>query len=586
MHKQPQSPSRTFAVLAILLIASLVLAACPQPEPITVTQEVEVTRVVETTTEVTVEVTPTPAPPQQGGIWIEASSADASILNPILSSDASSSDIHSWLFPGLLGIDPFSGAFVPTDMAESWDVSDDGLVWTFHLRDGVVWSDGDAVDAADFKFTYDAIASDLVETPRKSNVDQIESIEVLDPLTIQVAFKSVKCDGLVDVNLGWLPSHLYGTDFSDIMENPMNEAPTVSAGDFVWQEWVRDDHTTLVRNDTYWEGAPNMDGWIYKIVPDPGARLAALQTGEVDLIGVQPEQLTAVELDPNLSIYKFKDDGYSYIALNLANPANPQPGQDEEGNLIEQEPHPILSDRNVREAMAHSLDYAQIISKVYLGQGYQIASNVLPAVEWAHDPTIQPYAYDTEMAAQLLEEAGWVDSDGDGVREKDGQPLALTLKTNAGNTTREDLGVLVQDQLNSLGFDITFEAIDFGTMVGEMLGQTYDMVIIGWTGLGSDPNDDSFWHSKYDTPESGFNFVSYSNARIDELLEQGVSVPGCAPEDRAPYYKEIQQIIHDDIPYIFVTGSIGNIGYSSKFEGLDPGPWSFYHNIHEWSLTQ
>ena len=581
---------KRLTLLAVLLIAALVLAACPQPTPIveTVKETVVVTEVVKEVVEKEVVkevvVTPTPPPPKKGGVFVEGSSADASILNPILWADSASSRVGGWFFPSLFGTDPFSGAVVPTEMAESWDVSEDGLTWTFHLRDGVVWSDGEPVDAADFKYTYDAIASDNVETPRKSNVEGIESIEVLDPLTIQVTFKEVKCDGLLDLGLGWLPSHLYAEDFSDIMENEYNEAPPVSAAEFVFKEWVRDDHASVVRNDTFWKGATNMDGWIYKVVPDAGARLAQLQTGELDMIGLQPEQLTTVELDPNLNVYKFKDDGYSYIALNQANPENPQPGRDEDGNLIEQDPHPILGDINVRKAIAHALDYDTIISKVYLGQGYKLAANVLPAVEWAYDPTIEPYDFDTELAAQILEEAGWVDSDGDGVREKDGKTLSLTLVTNAGNTTREDLGVLVKDQLDSIGFDINFEAIEFGTLVEQLLGQTFDMVIIGWTGLGTDPNDDAFWHSRFDQPGSGFNFVSYQNPKIDELLEKGVSVPGCAPEDRAPFYKEIQQIIHDDIPYVFVTGSVGNTGYSNRWDGINPGPWSFYYNINQWTL--
>ena len=108
-------------------------------------------------------------------------------------------------------------------------------------------------------------------------------------------------------------------------------------------------------------------------------------------------------------------------------------------------------------------------------------------------------------------------------------------------------------------------------MVGELLGQTYEMVIIGWTGLGTDPNDDSFWHSRFDTPGSGFNFVSYQNPRIDELLELGLETPGCAAEDRAPYYYEIQQIIHDEIPYLFVTGSIGNVGLFQPLGRHRPG---------------
>ncbi|MCB9158964.1 MAG: hypothetical protein H6644_22900 [Caldilineaceae bacterium] len=572
---------RIFVLLSVMLVLALGLSACAQPVPIA---PADAPAAADSGAAAGAESAAPAGEAQPGGVWTRASSADASILNPILYSDSSSFDVLSMIFPALINTDAFSGEFVPEgSMSESWDVSEDGLTWTFHLRDGITWSDGDPVDAADFKFSYDAIASDLVETPRKSNVEQIESIEVLDPLTIQVTFKEVKCDGLGDLGLGWLPSHLYADDFSDIMDNDFNDAPAVSAGPFTFQSWTRDDNTILVRNDSYWEGAPYMDGMIYRIVPDPGARLAQLQSGEVDEIAVQPEQIAVVDAAPNLNRFNFKDDGYTYIGLNLANPDNPQPGLDEDGNYVEQDPHPILSDVAVRKAIAHSLDYQTIIDSVYLGQGYQIAANVLPAVTWAHDPSLAPYAYDTELAAQILEEAGWVDSNGDGVREKDGMPLALTLSTNAGNTTREDLGVLVQDQLNAVGFDITFEAIDFGTLVENLLGQTFDMVIIGWTGLGTDPNDDSFWHSKFDTPGSGFNFASYQNPRIDELLEQGVSVPGCDPAERAPYYKEIQQIIHDDVPYVFVTGSVGNVGYNAGWNGLNPGPWSFYWNAHEWS---
>lgn len=577
---------KRFSLLAALLVAALVLAACPQPAPVvqTVQETVVVTSVV--TQQEQVVVTATPAPPTQGGVFVSASLSDATILNPILSSDNASSGVHQFLYPTLIGGDPFTGEIVPTELAESWSTSDDGLVWTFVLRQDMTWSDGEPVTAQDFKFTYEAIAAEAVETPRKSNVELIESIETPDDYTVVVTFSEIKCDGLSDLGLGILPSHLYAEDFSDIMTSAENEAPTVSAGPLVFNEWVRDDNVSLLGNDGYFKGAPNMDGLIIKTIPDAGARLAQLQTGEIDTLGLQPEQLTTAQLNPDLNVYKFKDDGYAYIALNLANPENPQPGLDEEGNKVEQEPHPILGDLAVRQAIAHALDYETIINKVYLGQGYLMAANVVPAVEWAYNGDIQPYEYNTELAAQILEDAGWVDSDGDGVREKDGLTLSLNLKTNAGNTTREDLGALAQDQLNGIGFDIEFEAIEFGTMVGEMLGQTYDMVIIGWTGLGTDPNDDVFWRLQFDTPGSGFNFVSFSNDRVDELLKAGLSVPGCDPAERAPYYKEVQQIIHDEIPYVFLSGTIGNTGYTKRWQGVDPGPWSFYWNMEKWTIQE
>jgi len=584
---------------AISLMVLGGLAACSGPTPESITEVVKETVVVEkevretvivevekeVVTEKEVVVTATTAPPQQGGVFIEASSTDASLLNPIIYSDAASFDVIQHIFPALINQDPFTGEVIP-DLAESWETSEDGLVWTFHLRDDITWSDGDPVDAQDFKFSYEAIASDNVDSPRKYITDGIAGIETPDPQTIVVTFNEVRCDGLLNLGLGLLPSHLYGDDYSDIMESSYNEAPPVSAGPFLFKSWTRDDNVVLERNPEYWKGAPYLEGWIYKVVPDPGARLGQLQSGEVDLIEAQPEQLTTIELDSNLELFKYKDDGYSYIALNLANPENPQPGQDEEGNLVEQDPHPILGDVNVRKAIAHSLDYDAIISKVYLGQGYRLAANVLPAIEWAYNTDLQPYPYDLETAARLLEEAGWVDSDGDGVREKDGTPLSLNLATNAGNTVREDLGVLVQDQLNSIGFDITFEAIEFGTLIEELDNQTFDMIIIGWTGLGPDPNDDAFWHTQFDVPGSGFNAVSYHNPEIDQLLEEGVSVPDCSIEKRTPIYKKIQEIIHADVPYIFVSGTVGNTAYNGKWQGINPGPWAFYHNVEQFSLAQ
>lgn len=568
-----------------MLVFTLVLAGCIQPISIAPSEAPAATT--EAVQEAADSKTTAPTEAQPGGVWTRASIADAELLNPILSTDSVSGVVTDFLFPRLIGQDPFTGEVVPDgSMSESWEVSEDGLIWTFHLRDGITWSDGDPVDAADFKFTYNAVGSDLVATPRKDALAGIESIETPDPLTVVVTFGEVRCDGLLNLGLPWLPSHLYAADFSDIMENAYNEAPPVSAGPLRFNSWTRDDNLTLTRNESYWEGAPHMEGMIFKVVPDPGAQMAQFQTGEIDIMDVQPNQLATAQGIPDTQLFNFQDDRYDYIALNLGNPANPQAGLDDSGSPVEQEAHPILGDLNVRQAIAHSLDYQTIIDQVYLGQGYQLPANVLPAISWAYNHELTPYAYDLELAKQRLEEAGWTDSDGDGVREKDGNTLSLSLVTNAGNTTREDLGALVQDQLSQVGFAIDFQIIDFGVMIEQMLGQTYDMVIIGWMNTGTDPNDENLWAMEYDTPGSGFNFVSYSNPRVEELLQQGISVPGCATDARAPAYQEIQQIIHDEVPYVFISGSVGNTAYTTKWQGIDPGPWSFYYNVHQWSLSQ
>ena len=571
---------RFFSLVVLLAMLTMLVAGCVQPVPVAPADAPAAESAGEAAGDAAAaaggEIVP-------GGTWTEASGSDASNFNPILYDDSVSSIVVGYLYPALINIDHETGEYTPDgSMSESWTTSEDGLTWTFKLREGITWSDGDPVDSADFKYTYDALQSENVQSPRTYVWEGIESIEAPDPQTVVVKFQFVKCNALGDVGLGWLPSHLYAADFSDIMTGAEIEAPRVSAGPFLFQSWTRDDNFIVVRNEEYWEGAPNMDGSIVRVVPDAGARIAQLQSGEIDYLEVQPNQIATAEQDPDLTRFQWNDDGYNYIGLNLADPANPQNGRDEEGNLIPQDPHPILGDVSVRQAIAHAIDYQSIIDNILLGQGYPMAANILPTIEWAVNNDLQPYAYDLDQASALLEEAGWVDSNGDGIREKDGVEMTLGLLTNAGNTTREDIGVYVQDQLKQIGINVDFQAIDFGTLLETMDAQTYDMYILGWTNIGSDPDDEVFWSSAFDVVGSGFNNTSYQNPQVEELLVSGYSVAGCLPEDRAPIYKEIQQIIHDEVPYIFLNGRVGNAFYNKDWTNIEPGTWSFKWNMHNW----
>jgi peptide/nickel transport system substrate-binding protein len=585
--------SKLLVGFSFLMIASFLLAACT-PETIIETVEVQVPG---EQVEVPVEVliTPTPAPIPQGGTMIESTFADATILNPILYNDSSSAAISNKMYEGLITTDEFSGELIPA-VAKGWTVSDDGLTYTFTFREDVFWSDGTQMTANDFKFTYDAVGSDLVETPRKSNIELVDTIEVLDDFTVAVTFSEVDCTALNNLGLGILPSHMYAADFSDIMESPENKAPSVVSGPFTFKEWVADDHATIVRNETYYKGAPNIDGWIYRVFADQSAELAALLAGEVDLTSVGPQFVSTIEgaiaSGQALQMRKFFDDGYTWIAMNYGNPANPQNGfTDDDGDeaftdgepVQVQDPHPVLGDIAVRRAVSHAVDVTNIVNKVAFGQGAQIPSNVLPAVGWAFDDTLQGYAYDLDAAAALLDEAGWV-AGADGVRSKDGQRLELKLQTNAGNETRENIIVLVQETLNGIGFDVDAEAIDFGTMVGELLNQTFDMVLLGWTNKGTDPDDTGLWEFRFDTVGSGFNFTSYYNPRMEELGKAALTLPGCDPAERAVMYHEIQQMLHDDAPYVFLYNGLGNVVWNTRLQNVEPGPWSTYYNVQDWYI--
>ncbi len=599
-------------MMAILVIGSMFLAAC-QPEAVieqvevtklvekevVVTEvveiegeQVEVTRVVKE--EVIVEVTPTPAPLPQGGFVTEVTFADAKILNPILSTDASSSDVHNILFGAALVTDPFSGELIP-DLTEGWDVSEDGLTYTFHVRDGIYWSDGTQVTAKDFAFTYEALMYGNLDSPRLSNVEYVSEINVIDDLTVEFVFSEVNCAALSDLGLGWLPAHMYAPDFSDIMENDLNTNPTVTNGPMLFQEWVKDDHITLVRNPNYWKGAPYLDGFIYKTVPSATVGVQQLKTGEVDIYdGIEPKYLVEMELQEHLDIFKYFDDGYTFLAFQMGLPDNPQPRLNEDGSVNEEHGiHPILGDLRVRYAITAAIDRNAIISKVIFGQGAPLEADVLPAIEWAYNDELEPREYNLEQAAALLEEAGWVDENGDGLREcngcmyaEEGTPLKLGLITNAGNETRESIGLIVQDQLGDLGFEIEFEPMEWNAFVGTLVGQTFDLCIVGWTNMGSDPDDEGTFASQNDLPDAAFNFNSYYNPEVDRLMKEAKTLPGCAAEDRGPLYKQIQEYIYEDAPYTFLFVPRSIFVSNKRIGGLNPGPWEFRYNMEEWYIIE
>ncbi len=603
---------KRIAVVAFLVLAGLVLAAC-EPEvvekQVVVTQlvekevvvtevvqvegkPVEVTRVV--TEQVVVEVTPTPPPVPQGGWVTEVSFSDAKILNPILSNDSASADVHEQLFGAALEEDPFSGELIP-DLTEGWTVSDDGLVFTFTIRDGVYWSDGTQVTGKDFVFTYRALKEGSLDSPRLSNVEYIAEINLIDDMTVEIVYSELNCAALSELGLGWLPAHMYKDDFTDIQENALNTSPTVSNGPFLFKEWVKDDHVTLVRNPNYWRGAPHLDGWIYKIVPNATVGVQQLKTGEVDLFdGVDPKYLVEMEMLESVGIYKYFDDGYVYIGYNMGDPENPQPRQNEDGTLNEDHGiHEILSDVQVRHAIVYAVDRNAIISRVIFGQGAPVQANVIPIIEWAYNDALEPRAYSPEQAAALLDEAGWLDQDGDGIREchgclyaEEGAPLKLTLITNAGNETRESIGVIVQDQLGKVGFDITFEAMEWNAFLGTIVGQQFDMCIVGWTNTGSDPDDEGLFASQNDLPDAGFNFVSYYNPIVDALLKQAKTVPGCSFDERGALYREIQDQIYADQPYDFLYVPRRILVFNKRIVGMDPGPWEFRSNMYEWYIQE
>jgi peptide/nickel transport system substrate-binding protein len=587
------TPKPRHGLRTLVWLAGLGLAACATPEP----EIVEVTRIVEAEpVEVTVVVTATPVPNPTGGTIVHSGRSDPITLNPILWNDEASRTVGELLFLGLLDLDPYTGEIVG-EVAESWEASEDGLTYTFTLREGVEWSDGSRLTAQDFKFTYDAILSEDLESPLKSELASIESVEVSGDGSLEIIFSEADCSALQKLRFGILPAHAYDDDTAEIANSSENLEPSIVSGPFIFHEWVPGEHVALARNDNYYLGASQLNGWTYRVMPDEKAAVSALLNGDVDILGVQPESVSSIEgqiaMGGPLAIRRFPTDRYDWIALNTADPANPQPGfedLDEDGAYTEgepaltQDPHPILRDLAVRQAIAHSADFQNIVNRARLGQGVPIPSNVLPSIGWAFDDTLAPLEFNLEEATAILDKAGW-ELGADGVRSKEGQPLSLTLETNAENAGRQVAIELIRDALNSIGFDITTEVVEFTVLADKLQAQTYDMVLLGWPSLGADPDQVGRWEYRYDVPGSGLNVTSYYNEAMETIAQVAKALPGCDPEARSASYKEIQKILQDDSPFVFLYSLMSNISWNTRVQGIDPGSWSMYHNIHDWFIV-
>jgi peptide/nickel transport system substrate-binding protein len=528
--------------------------------------------------------------PAQDGDFVQAVSADATIFNPVFATGPTSLAVIDKLFPRLVGQDPHSGAITPTELALRWEISPDGRVYTFSLRDTLRWSDGQPVTAADVQFTFAALAAAQVQSPYARQSAKLEHIDAPNPTTLVVTLAAPDCAILHSLRQPLLPSHRYDAGFGDIFSNELNQSPTVSAGPFRFVEWIPGEQIVLARNPDYWKATQPtsypIERWILRVIPDTGERWARLAAGEVDLVWLAPGERTSAPLPPDVALAETGDPGYHFLALNLADPANPQPGQNGDGAPVAQSPHPILGDTEVRQALAQAIDVDALLAAAYSGYSMRQTGYVLPTIPWAHAANLTPWSFDLAAAQARLDAAGWRDEDGDGVRAKAGRPLQLALLTNADNPQRVRLGELAAAQLVQVGIDVRFSAGTFEQATAELLGQRFDLVLIGWENLHADPGLSPFWHSRDDLPGAGYNFTSFHDPDVDRWLDEAAQFPGCDLEGRSELYRQVEQRVHEQLPYLILGGGRAAWAYNSRWQGIAPAPWSLDYNVYEWRREQ
>ncbi|MCL5046891.1 MAG: ABC transporter substrate-binding protein [Actinobacteria bacterium] len=508
---------KTSLLLAIVLIAALVLSGCGSKK----TPE-----------------GPSQAKDKKSDIIRIGLDVDAGTADPRLARDSSAFRITDLVFDGLVRLD---ANLVPqASLAEKWD-NPDPTTWIFYLRKGVKFHDGQELTSEDVKYTYDTILDEKFKAPYRALYTPIEKIEAPDKYTVKFKLKSPYAPLMSYLDMGIVPKHVAEKPEGNFASKP------VGTGPYRMVSWTKNNKIEFEAFKDYWAGAPKSPKVTYFIIPDNTTRVAALEAGDVDLVHspLSPQDIARMKDKAGFKVISTTGLGFTYLNFNTQNP--------------------ILKDVKVRQAIAHLVDKQTLSSKIYQGMDKPGISVLLPGT-WAYSDSIKTQPYDLKKAAELFAQAGWKDTNNDGVLDKDGRKLAITLKTHTEDPNRIQAVEFLQNEFKKAGIEVKVVTTEWPTFSASVMKGDYDIALLGWLSL-VDPDRAMYnqFHSK-----GGTNWEKYSNPRVDQLLDQGRTT--LEQDKRRPLYQEAAQIIADEVPYdvILYQGYVVMMG--DKVKGFEVNP--------------
>jgi peptide/nickel transport system substrate-binding protein len=323
--------------------------------------------------------------------------------------------------------------------------------------------------------------------------------------------------------------------------------------------WTPNQQVVFEANPDFVLGRPNLDRVVFRIIPEQTTELAELLTGRLDMIrAVQPSEARRVESSPGVRLLTYISRSYTFLAWNTEDP--------------------LFADARVRRALTMAIDRQKIVDALLFGYGQVAVTDVLP-FQWQFDEDLEPWAQDPDEARQLLAEAGWTDSDGDGILDRDGRPFRFTLETNQGNDLREDIMVIVQSNLRGIGVDAQPRLAEWNTLIDRLKRREFQAVVSGWV-----------VDFKFDPTETlgcaggPYNYPSYCNPAADSLSRQGLTT--LDPEAALPLWERYQRIIHEDQPYTFLYYLDERLGLSQRLQGVEGDARGNLVSVHEWWIPE
>ncbi len=518
------------------------------------------------------EVADDPVEKPGGQVVFALWSAPEGVFNPNLYESRYDADSMGPIFSGMLGLNPDLTYF--NNLAEVWEIREDGLVFYYKLRDDIYFHDGVPVTTADVQFTfewmmhpdYTGVRAGMwsrilgFEDFNTGKTDTVEGIKVLNDREIEFHFSEIDAPAHLNVSTWDIsPKHVFeGTPIGELQHHEAITSP-IGSGPFMFERYVEGAFVELVRNPNYHRGAPKLDRIIIRVANADAAQLELL-TGGVNAAWMMPnaDDWAAFKDSGFLTITEYPQNGYQYMAvLNT---------------------HELFQDARVRQALTYAIDRQGMVSELLDGMGI-VQVGHMSSVSWAYNKDLKPRPYDPARAKELLKEAGWTPG-ADGILEKDGKRFSFVLSYPTGNPVRMESALVIQENLRDVGIEVELEIMEFSALVSKVFPKTgfqdidYEAYLMGW-GLAADPDPSGIWDK-----DVAWNAWRFTHPDSQRLIDAGRSVVEI--EKRKPIYYEWQQLVFDEAPIIFLYAPYEAYVFDSALKGFKPNAFGIWYNVENW----
>lgn len=551
--------------LAFLTAFCLVVTACGKKEQMTQTTKPE-TKTTKAVNELNYGITSSP----EGK------------FNPLFANTQYDTNVNKLVYDSLLKLN--SKIELEPSMAEKYEISEDGKKVVFTLRDGLKFHDGKPVTSKDVKFTLSALASPDYEGDLQSYVQSIVGFKEIqmgtennlkgvvcpNDKTVEINFETPYSPVLINIGtLGILPSHIWEnieikkwSEGNDFITKPIGSGP------YKLEEFKIGEFAKLVSNEDYFNGAPKLKTFTFKVIKEETVS-AELLNGSIDLVdlsSVKSDEEKTLK-DSGVEVKKYPNSKMQYMGFNL---------RDER-----------LKDVNLRTAFAYGIDRESIVKGLLEGNGVVINTPMVPTL-WSYPKTdLIEYKFDESKAKEYLKKAGYEDTNGNGVVDKDSKDLELTLTVPTGDTVREKTATVIQENLSKIGVKINLEMLEFKATMGKVVGNhEFELYLMGNT-LDADPDPTPNWYSTQASDEKGvfgWNIAGFKSEEADKLMDENRKAT--KQEERAKILNEFGKLLNKELPWIPLYASDIVKVYNKSLKNYEPNTFVDFYNVEKWELEK